>query len=77
MRISGVITLINSSTLIEKLTLLEQQKEEIQLRIKKLSKEERKKFIWRRNRFIVAKTQKNVKGEVNSAIKGTDVSYSK
>ena len=41
-RIVDVITITNSTTLIEKLTDLEQQKAEIQLRIKVLSQEKGK-----------------------------------
>ena len=61
LRISGVITLINSSTLIEKLTLLEQQKEEIQLRIKKLSKEERKNLSEEEIDLLLLKLRKMLK----------------
>ena len=41
-RIADVITIASSSTLIEKLTSLEQQKAEIQLQIENLAKEKRK-----------------------------------
>ncbi len=61
-RIADVITIASSSTLIEKLTSLEQQKAEIQLQIENLAKKEKRKSLSEQEiGLFFDKLQKNVK----------------
>ena len=57
-RIVDVITITNSTTLIEKLTDLEQQKAEIQLRIKVLSQEKGKILSKQKINLLLTKIKK-------------------
>ena len=60
-RIVDVITITNSPTLIEKLTDLEQQKAEIQLRIKALSQEKGKILSKQKINLLLTKIKKMLK----------------